>query len=313
MIIIGAGLAGLLAGSIFQRARIFEAGPEDQINHRAVLRFRSRKVGDAVGIDFRPVTVHRGIWLEDKFVRPSIQLANLYSKKVIGKIMDRSIWKMEPVERWIAPENIVEQLAERCVGRIDWNSPFETHGCDFGEDDVVSTMPMPMLHPILTKLSHARGNQALGSPPDFRHQPITVRRWRVKNADVFQTIYFPAPNTGLYRASITGNLLIAEYIDGVNYDTWSHNTHAPEVMSPFGLGWDDIEAIDSTRQRFGKIAPIDDAWRRQFILWATMNHRVYSLGRFATWRNVLLDDVLEDIAVVKRIISGGAYHAAKSV
>lgn len=305
MIIIGAGLAGLLAANIFQRAHIFEAGPESQLSHRAVLRFRSRAVGDAVGIDFREVTVHKGIWLGDKFVRPSIQLANLYSRKVIGRLMDRSIWNMEPAQRFIAPENIVEQLAERCVGRISWESPFEGPDCDvaFGDDDIVSTMPMTRLLAVFA----ARNEQIPSKPPAFNFASITVKRWRVANADVFQTIYFPDPEEPLYRASITGDLLIAEFIGEVESRT------NMKLFEAFGLLPSDCAPIDNVRQRYGKIAPIDDLWRRQFILWATIQHRVYSLGRFATWRNVLLDDVIKDIAVVKRLISGGAYHAAKRV
>lgn len=313
MKIIGAGLAGLLAANIFQRAHVFEAGAKSQLSHRAVLRFRSRAVGEAVGIDFRPVTVHRGIWLGDKFVRPSIQLANLYSRKVIGRVMDRSIWKMEPVERYIAPENIVEQLAERCVGRISWSTPFDGH---FGEEDIVSTMPMPTLLGIMDAQGIIPATKEPAS--QFGAQPITVRRWRVPNADVFQTIYFPDPSMALYRASITGDLLIAEYMADVCGEADRAKAYGGSdvaLAEAFGLLAADSMpvALDSTRQRFGKIAPIDDAWRRQFILWATMSHRVYSLGRFATWRNILLDDVLQDISVIKRLITGGAYHAAKRV
>src|SRR5262245_20189064 len=59
MIIWGAGLAGLLAGTQFQTATIVEAGPEGMANHMAVLRFRTSAVGDATGIPFRKVKVYK--------------------------------------------------------------------------------------------------------------------------------------------------------------------------------------------------------------------------------------------------------------
>ena len=55
--IVGAGLAGLIAGSIFPRAQLFEAGDESQSIHKAVLRFRTSAVGDATGVEFKKVNV----------------------------------------------------------------------------------------------------------------------------------------------------------------------------------------------------------------------------------------------------------------
>lgn len=296
MKIIGAGLAGLLAGNIFQRAVLIEAGSREQSNHKAVLRFRSAAVGEAVGIDFRPVTVHKGIWYQRRFVAPNIQLANFYSQKVINKVLDRSIWHLDPVQRFIAPKDLVAQLAERCGTRIMWDTRATVEDLQHNEA-VISTAPMPVLHRLLR-----------GTEPDveFNFAPIVVKRWLVPRADAFQTIYFPDPAHNLYRASITGDLLIAEFVDNFTEGL------EEELFLAFGL-MQTPTPLDFTKQRYGKIAPVDDDWRRSFILNATLQHGVYSLGRFATWRNILLDDVLHDIAVIKRLISGGAYAATRRV
>lgn len=292
MIIIGAGLAGLMAGNVFQRAAIFEAGPANQMLHKAVLRFRTPAVGNAAGIDFRKVLVHKGIWVDGEFVQPNIQLANSYSKKVINRLADRSIWKQEPVERYIAPEDLVMQLAERCGNRIEWSTPVTEEIFSEGEQ-IISTMPMPVLADML----------GVDQAPEFNYAPITVKRWRVKDADVFQTVYFPEPIMPVYRASITGDLLVAEFIDVPT------TSCEDEIFGAFGLTSFDVTSVDRASQKFGKIAPIDEHWRKQFILNASIKHNVYSVGRFATWRNVLLDDVLQDLAVVKRLVSGGNYEA----
>lgn len=295
MKIYGAGIAGLLAGCVFQRATIFEAGSEGQSQHKAVLRFRTSAVGDAVGVDFRKVRVHKGLWLDGKAVAPSIQSANWYSQKVVGRLADRSIWNLDAVDRFIAPEDFIAQLAERCRGRIQWD-------CTLNKDDVfnnngpaISTLPMSLLHKWATQ--HAGMNDV--HAPEFSYAPIVVQRWRIPNADVFQSVYFPSLSTNLYRASITGDLLIAEYVDEAD-DT-------DDLFDAFGIVREECVPIERVSQRYGKIAKIDDAWRKKFIFELTHKHQIFSLGRFGTWRNLLLDDVLGDLSVLKKLMNTTNY------
>lgn len=304
-IIVGAGIAGLMAANIFQRAHVFESGNAAQSNHKAVLRFRSSAVGDAVGIDFRKVIVHKGLWHEGKFVSPNIQLANLYSKKVIGRLADRSVWNLDPVERFIAPEDFIHQLADRCRDRIDWEHPVNNFE---RKDAIITTIPMN----ISMKMLPDAVPQDLVSP-EFNYAPIAVRRWHVPKADVFQTIYFSEPATSLYRASITGDLLIAEYIGDSKSKQGAADdaTDDYDFFPAFGLNKADCRAHDTTKQRYGKISPIDERWRRAFILNASLKHKVFSLGRFAVWKNILADHVLHDIYVVKRLMQGDDYGASR--
>lgn len=289
MVIFGAGLAGLLAGCVFPTALIHEAAPPNTSTHRALLRFRSRAVGDVIGIEFRPVCVRKGIWFQNAYHPPSIQLANWYSHKVTGTLLDRSIWDVSSVERFIAPETLIEQLIERCAQRIQWNAPLTALPLDPNAAPYISTIPMNTMMTMLPLDP---------STPAFHYQPIAVKRWRLKRSDVFQTIYTPDPTTSLYRVSITGSLVIAEYMGTPDsYDFWR----------AFGLYAEDASALEETRQRYGKIAPIEDGWRRNFVFALTTNYGLYSLGRFATWRNILLDDIVKDITVIKRLMTGSAY------
>lgn len=292
----GAGLSGLIAASAFQKATIYEAAPREKfVGHRALLRFRSTAVADLTGIEFRKVRVHKGIWTAG-FVEPNIQLANMYSRKVVGTLGDRSIWSMEPVDRYIAPMDFINMLIDQNSSRIRWGVAAQEEW--IREMPVISTIPMGRLMEVLGKKREEM--------PVFVHRSITVKRWVVEGADVFQTVYFPLMNTSCYRASITGDTLIAEYVgDADDFDPFR----------PFGLKLTDVVPIDEARQHYGKINEIDDRVRKQFMLEATTRHRIFSLGRFATWRNILLDDVVKDIGVVKRLMRSSAYdqlhHAGK--
>jgi hypothetical protein len=299
--IYGAGISGLLAGCHFQRAEIFEAGSEDQTQHKAVLRFRSSSVGDSVGIEFRKVRVHKGIWFGGKSVSPSIQLANWYSRKVVGRLADRSIWNLEASDRYIAPEDFVGLLAERCAGRIVWDHKIDREQVLAEPGPAISTLPM---RTMLQFLADDLDQDFIRAAPEFSFAQISVRRWRVDGADVFQSIYFPSLETNLYRASMTGDLLIAEYVGEVDdYD----------FFGAFGLSERHCAKIETTSQRYGKIAKIDDAWRKNFMFQATSKHQIYSLGRFGTWRNILLDDVLHDIQVIKKLMNTSSYGLASKL
>jgi len=297
MKILGAGLSGLIAAHVYPNAEVFEAGPQSQNTHRAVLRFRTAAVGDAVGVEFRSVRVNKGIWSEGGYVSPDIRLANFYSQKVAGgRLLDRSIWKIDPVERFIAPENFIERMIEQVKGRVHWSSPVNSVEELGVGAPVISTLPLPVLAKICS-------SEHLLKEERFGHSRIQVRRFRVPDADVFQSVYFPSPETAVYRASITKDLLIVESIQDSPV-----KSDLEEVFRAFGLGVGELAEIDPVQlQRYGKIIPVNEHVRRNFIQSITRNFGIYSVGRFAVWKNLLLDDTLNDLAVVKRLINSDAY------
>lgn len=299
MVIAGAGFAGMIAAEVFKNATIVDSMPCPKESHRALLRFRSNEVGRLFGIDFKKVIVNKGIWDIGKhdFVNPNILLANHYSLKVSGTISDRSIWNLEQSERYVAPDDLYEQLIEKNKNRIIWKyelKNIENKGC------LISTIPMS----AMAKITGTENS------PEFKFKEVTVLRCKIKNCNVFQTVYIPSPNTNCYRISITGDLLIAEFV-GPNIDNMI------DVFEPFGIDPLHAELFESKhKQKYGKISPIDDQWRRAFLHMLTVNHGIYSIGRFATWRNILLDDVVKDAFIIKKMIeqdSYGLFRAATNV
>jgi len=301
MIIVGAGLAGLLAGCHFQNAAIIEAGPKRQ-SHKALLRFRSSSVGDSVGVEFKSVKVYKGIYVDGKFESPNIKLANQYSKKVIGSTTNRSIWDINTVERYIAPEDFIDILIDKCRNRISWNEPLNRNLLlsqrISNSSPIISTMPLPILIGMLKEFDEFTNYKF----PEFKYSDINVVRWRINNCDVNQTIYFPDPDLALYRASITGSLLIAEFKGKMPIDN-----DKGLICEAFGICGENLEKIEYGSQQFGKILEIDDNWRKAFIHRLTNDYSIFSLGRFGTWRNILLDDVIHDISVLKRLIGASKY------
>jgi hypothetical protein len=66
-----------------------------------------------------------------------------------------------------------------------------------------------------------------------------------------------------------------------------------------GLHEDALTGITSHASKYAKILPIPEQVRRDFMHWATVNHHIYSLGRFATWRpGLMLDDLVNDIRLI---------------
>ena len=294
-LIIGAGLAGLIAAHAWPTARVIEAAPKPRAGHRALLRFRSEAVGRLTGIEFRKVTVRKGIWADYGFQQPAIRWANLYAQKVLGRLVgDRSIWNLDTSERFIAPDDLYEQLIDSVGPRIDWG--VQAH---FNKTNtpLVSTAPLPV---VLKTLD-------IPAPFEFPRAPIHVTRWRVPGADVFQTVYFPERGIGLYRASITGDTLIAESVDAIEEDD------EKEIERAFGIALGNCERMEAVEQKYGKIAPVNDAARKQLLFQLTHELTIYSLGRFATWRNILLDDVVDDITMIKKLLkANNAYDVRRA-
>ena len=308
--IVGAGLAGLIAASVFPKTAILEAGSEPQQQHHALLRFRSRAVADLVGIDFEEVTVRKGLWWRGEFRPATIDAANAYARKVVRAAHgDRSVWSLDTVQRWVAPEDFYWRLVDMHYDRIAWSSPFD-FSCAPAEP-VISTAPLPQ-----TLASF--GIDASGA--EFSRAPISVQRYRVPGARLHQTVYFPSAEHALYRASMTGDLLICEFVDCFKADVCSDtlqrlsplesDSWEDELQRAFQIPLDECTALGEVSQRYGKIVPLADVPRRALLRELTERFGVYSLGRFATWRNVLLDDVVHDAFVIKRMIAADAYGRA---
>lgn len=290
MIIYGAGLAGLLAGHSLRRfsPTIREAQPNLPNNHAALLRFRSDAASRVANIPFKKVWVQKGLVSPGNtgeiLTEANLKFSNMYSIKVTGEARLRSIVNLEPVERYIAPPDFIAQMAKSL--KIEFGCPMTI------ASDCISTIPMPTLMDIVN-----------WEKPNFKFNTI----WSVTcdieqpTCELYQTLYYPDLYVPYYRVSITGNHLIIEYnqkpdtpehdIDKVLGDFFSYKPK--RICSEF----------DVKEQKYGKLLPIENKARKEFILAMTDLYGIYSLGRFATWRQILLDDVVKDVHIIENMFS----------
>jgi hypothetical protein len=303
-VIIGAGLAGLLAANMLRRSdvAVLEAQKQLPNNHHAVLRFRTDKVALQTGIPFRKVPVIKGIHESKNPVADALA----YAAKVTGRPQLRSVIDTRPVERFIAPPDLISRMADGVnisYGRtVDGDELAQLRYHGYG---IISTMPMNLLMAVL-------GYE--GPRPDFSYQSGTVVKAKLKNADVFASLYYPH-TLPCYRASITGDELAIETVHGPQNIDALRTVWA--VMASFGLSPEHLESSDITvhNQAYAKLSvlsPEDRRRARDFMFWATTVHGVYSLGRFATWRaGLLMDDVVDDVAKIEGWMKAGLYDLRK--
>jgi hypothetical protein len=287
LFIAGAGLSGLLAANMLRHRSplIFEKEGELPNNHTAVLRFKSSTFGDVLGIQFKPVTLIKAI----KPWSNPVADALAYARKTNGEYRsDRSINRsqVQGETRYIAPDDLILRMAKGL--RIEYDTPMTQSNRDC---IVISTMPMPQLMKVLC-YPEERTIQ-------FKYVEGTNIRAMVRHCDAYASIAVPDPSLPFYRVSLTGNELI---IEGSNLLTENDIYYAATLM---GIDTTDVfvESIAVHRQQYQKIAPIDDDTRRRFLAWATDQHNVFSLGRYATWRpGLLLDDLVQDVRKIDRWI-----------
>jgi hypothetical protein len=311
MIIIGAGMAGLLAARMLSHRKpvIWERQSSLPNNHSAVLRFRTSQIGDILGIPFKRVTMLKDTLPWQNPIADSLA----YSFKNTGQYRsDRSVVKgLVEAERFIAPPDLIERMSQDVA--IEYGREYSVVDPHANGTQIISTIPMPNLIEALDYQD---------APEFLYHMGATITAW-VSDCDAYVSLLIPHPNEPASRISITGNQLIIELplhprIQPDQIDKWfqsirhSENDIAKEAANLLGIDASQIFNVDGAKlQRYNKINPVKDEARKGFMFWATKNFSIYSLGRFATWRpGLLLDDLVQDIRLIDRWIGRGSYDVA---
>jgi hypothetical protein len=289
-IIIGAGIAGLLAARMLRHHDpvIFELKDKLPNNHTAVLRFSSTVVADVLGIPFKRVNLVKSVLRWKNEVADSLA----YSRKVLGiYASDRSPVlpaRNTSTERWIAPPDLISRMAEGL--EIKYESGYDTAAI---KSKVISTVPMPILMRIL--------HYPLRESIEFPYTDGFNIRAHVSDCDAYVSLIVPDPDMVFSRVSLSGSELIVEC---PNQPPQAYEQSAAQLVTMaaglIGIDKRDLSLITFHRQAYSKIAPINETERKRFIFWASsIERRAFSLGRFATWRpGLLTDDLVNDIRLI---------------
>lgn len=317
--IVGAGMAGLLAGRILKNygheVIVKEAAASLPNNHSAVLRFRSSQIGDILSAPFKRVRVAKSYvpWMNP------VADSMAYSRKTNGIYRsDRSIVSTghELNDRFIAPPDLISRMAAPL--QIKYGEPFKLKGT---RGPIISTIPMPALMDLLE----------WGERPQFGFVHGFNLKAKIRKTEAYCSLYVPNPEYLFNRISITGDELIVEYSFPsatkeevlASYGLWDKGVIATELNKALMLlGIREYYCNDEDSfivgepelklQQYSKILPIDEILRREFLHWATDEFNIFSLGRFATWRpGLLLDDLVKDIRLIESWISTQNKYAIK--
>lgn len=309
--IIGAGHAGLLAANMLRNqadVTVFEAADALPDNHHALLRFRSEAVARVVNIPFERVEVTKMIMYHTGlYAVTNPMFNNMYSNKVTNgrMISKRSISDLSPVTRWIAPPNLSMLMS---IGiNIKFGKPFNYADLvDEGFQAIISTIPMSRM--LVDYMSVKEADQ-IGCT--FESYPVYTFTGRSDALNVHQTFYIPDTDTMAYRVSFVGNRIIAECTGPSEERAGTVLSRIVQTLTHLTPQQSSVYDASAKLQRLGKLVPIDEDVRRSYITMLTDEYHIYSLGKFATWRNILLDDVVHDVEMIMSMISSRSSYTRR--
>lgn len=317
MKILGAGMSGLLAGQHFRtlNPKILEIQDKLPNNHAALLRFKTNSIEQETKIRLKKVQVSKMInYKEDHFTESNLFFNNLYSRKVSGRTTSRSIGNLEKCTRYIAPKDFVSRLSSGLnilygvdVYNIVREQLSDSYRSRKELDPIVSTIPMKVLASMIDyKIDF-----------ELASVSITVFSFELDDTyDIYQTVYYPNPDLPFYRISITGKRVIVEFGDRIeieDYCDWDSERKIKEniihfLEIDFGISIIRIDRLKKKTQEYGKLINCDDYERKKFIGFVTQKYNIYSLGRWATHRQILMDDVIDDLKVIDNMVYSNQYN-----
>ncbi len=310
IVILGAGLAGTIMYSVLnKKAIVIEKNSPNANSHHAVLHFRNPELGRVLDLNFKKIKVQKSIVYKGKHYNTSnLFFSNQYSLKLLDTLTERSIEDLEEKERWVTTEAIpynhilhAQNLHSNCQivgvnqGNIAYMKDEEKKERYF--DTIISTLPMN----VTLKLA----GEKISDDVKFEHSEIWIYTAELPEelSKVYQTIYYPDIFSSVYRATLDENKLIIEATERCV------DHHLTDVLENFGfrgqhLCQQEITSADFTEshQQFGKIKPLSDNVRQSILNTLTTKHNIYSIGRFALWKNVRADDIYKDALKIKEMI-----------
>lgn len=302
ILIIGAGISGFIAAGAFDEmydVTIVDAAGEKSTpfaDHKAVLRLRSDEIKNYVDCSLRQITARKQV-LHDGILHdsPTSDMNRSYSLKCYKRVGKRSLNELGYVKRFEI-ENI--SLKERY--KIQFKKQVVQIGSDrqvlFADgskatyDVCISSMPLPSM------LNAVYGVAKRDMVPVLKSRPVFIKRCRLSRPiNENRTIYFTQPDFP-YRATIAETVLIVESMHPIRESDTQH------VADVFGLSQSNLTDWSTHKQSYGKIIPLKTQIRQYILEDLSERFSIYSLGRFAIWKPIRVDQVVSHMQQIMALI-----------
>jgi hypothetical protein len=307
LIIIGSGMSGMLASIANSQTSpcLFEASDSavGMGSHLAVMRFRDERVPMMLGSEYFKVRVTKAIFYHNTIYKQCTpQFNNLYSIKTSNHLGVRSISNLEDAERFVIKDTSSIRFETSKVFYSHRLVRLECEGASnfavfqhqdkevrVGYDFCISTIPLNCI---------ATAAKLAGDTSAFKCSPVWITKCLLGiSSSVYQTVYFPSPETAAYRASLEGKPLTIESVDAIKPEDLEL------VARALGLTPSLYSTTTLNRKRpMGKIIPVEDDFRKSLVCELTDKWSVYSLGRYAIWKSIRSDEVIGDIEMIKKMM-----------
>lgn len=299
------GISILLAGQVMMRhdPTIYLKDSELVNHHSAVLRFKTDDISRFLNIPFKQVVIEKAISFEGKlYTESNLAFQNMYSYKVTGRVINRSIKNINSEVRYIAPDNLFELMTIGLNIKLGCDLEHELFSNN-GEEPILSYVKMP---DVMRTLDYP--NQ-----PPFEFHPVYTTNTEILKpyVNVYQTIYYPG-NEKYYRVSITKNKLIVEYIkEPLSEEEYSEDVFRileNDFRIDFSSSRCNLGNIVYNKMPVGKMVPIDEGIRKKFIYELTDKYNIWSFGRNGIWKSIRLDDLYHDLMKIDKMIRSSSKY-----
>jgi hypothetical protein len=303
IVVIGAGISGRIAAATLDSEHdvlMVDAAQKKHhpfADHKAILRLRSDDIKKFFQCTMKEILAHKQVLHKGVlYDSATIDMNNCYSQKCYGSVSKRSIYELGIVKRYIVEYIQPEKGLDICFNKkvVKVSDDRQIHfpdGSTETYDFCVSTMPMPSM------LNAAYGSFTSGISRLLKSRPVFIKRCRLSMMlDKHRTIYFTQPDFP-YRATLEECVLIIESMRPVT------DSDTAMVADAFGFKSRDISSYTVHKKNIGKILPFANRIRKQIIDDLTNRFNIYSLGRFAIWKPIRVDHVIDDMKTIACIIN----------
>lgn len=337
MIIIGAGIAGTMAYNYFRKysPMVYEAKPNRTafVDSDAIVRMKDPAIGYLFGTEVKEVEVEKWIWDNGKYYSVCNPLFSCsYSQKVTGTgaIIGRSIENLGKVKRYLINPKLnisedqikfgysfvgIEAKGKAIVGKVqkgEKQKDGQVLDVDVvGYDVLINTTPLPFLFDM-EGIEIDNADELLKDEDiNFWEAKIFTRNFpfqRLVGAHInkYYTVYLPGFSDytyDIYRVNLSPAGIKFESVHEA-YQLENNDKCFDLIQKLFGIDQKELGDPDPVK-RIGesKIRDMNSDLRKRILYQITSRHNIYSLGRYAIWKNIGVDDLMKDVKRIDQMIS----------